>query len=149
MAMLTLADVKEYVPDITEYGIQEFGDDFGRTEADIHRLLRIKWWTIRNSASTDITIIGGFNAEMDITKLDETQFTRAAVFHCLAYYLCPKLTKFDPESDRFQNQMEHFKKQFEEEFELILRDGVKYDTDGDGSYSEAEKEPVHFGRLIR
>ena len=148
MAMLTIADVKEYVPDITEYGIQEFGDDFSRTESDIHRLLRIKWWTVHNAGSTDITIRSSFG-EMDTTKLDEAQFTRAAVFHCLAYYLCPKLTKFDPDSDRFQNQMEHFTKRFEEEFELILRDGVKYDSNDDGSYSQAEKEPVHFGRLIR
>lgn len=148
MAMLTLADVLEYQPDITEYGIQEFDDDFARTEADIYRLLRIKWWTVRNTSSTDITIRTSF-AEMDTTRLDEAQFTRAAVFHVLAYYICPRLSKFDPDQDRFQNLMEHYTKRFEEEFELILRDGVKYDDDNDGQYSQAEKEPVHFGRLIR
>ena len=139
MAMLTESDVTEYQPDILDYGIQDFDESFTKTEADIHRLLRIKWWPVRS----------GSYYNMEISKLDETQFTRAAVFHCLAYYLTPKLTKFDPDSDKFNEMMAFYKERFNEEFDLVLEGGVYYDTDGDGTFEESEKVVTHTGRLIR
>ena len=139
MAMLTESDVTEYQPDILDYGIQDFDESFTKTEADIHRLLRIKWWPVRS----------GSYYNMEVSKLDETQFTRAAVFHCLAYYLTPKLTKFDPDSDKFNEMMAFYKERFNEEFDLVLEGGVYYDTDGDGTFEESEKVVTHTGRLIR
>ena len=139
MAMLTESDVTEYQPDILDYGIQDFDESFTKTEADIHRLLRIKWWPVRS----------GSYYNMEISKLDETQFTRAAVFHCLAYYLTPKLTKFDPDSDKFNEMMAFYKERFNEEFDLVLEGGVYYDDDGDGTFEESEKVVTHTGRLIR
>jgi hypothetical protein len=86
---------------------------------------------------------------MDTTLLTESQFTRAAVFHVLAYYILPKLMKFDPEGDRFENMMKHYKSRFDEEFDLILRDGVEYDANDDGTVDNGEKSATHFMRIVR
>ena len=40
-------------------------------------------------------------------------------------------------------------KKFEEEFDLILKDGVHYDLDSSGSFTDSEKQAFYKGRLIR
>ena len=35
------------------------------------------------------------------------------------------------------------------EFDLILRDGVHYDLDSSGTYTDSEKKSFHMGRLVR
>ena len=79
----TDANVLEYEPQIKEYGILDFTDDHTKTTADIQRYLRIHWWP-----RVSRTQVRYFNTsvEMDNTKLSASQFTRAAVFHVLAYY---------------------------------------------------------------
>lgn len=146
--MLTIEDVIEYYPDVTEYGIQEFETYFTKTQNDIYRLLEIRWWPVRSKSDYRVTDIRIYQ-EMNTAKLTDSQFTRAAVFHCLQYYILPMLTKFDPDGDRFQEQMRHYKERFEEEFDLVLRKGVEYDDDGDGIVETSEKQPVHQNRLIR
>ena len=79
MALFTEADIVELVPDILEYGIQDFSDDIARTEEDIFRLLRIQWWQP----------IARRSGEMDTTKLDPTELKRSCVYHCLAYFVFP------------------------------------------------------------
>jgi len=45
--------------------------------------------------------------------------------------------------------MAYYKEKFREEFNLCLREGVKYDFDSSGTIEESENDPVHFNRLIR
>jgi hypothetical protein len=45
--------------------------------------------------------------------------------------------------------MEYYRARFKEEIELVLRDGPEYDFDNDGTVEDSEKQPVHFGRLVR
>lgn len=146
--MLTIEDVLEYYPDAMEYGIQEFESYFTKTRDDIYRLLEIRWWPVRSKSDYRITDIRIYE-EMNTAKLTDSQFTRAAVFHCLSYYILPMLTKFDPDGDRFNEQMTYYKSRFEEEFDLIIRKGVEYDDDNDGVIETSEKQPVHTGRLVR
>ena len=146
--VLTINDIIEYYPDVQEYGIIEFESYFTKTQNDIYRLLEIRWWPVRSKSDYRITDIRIYD-EMNSAKLTDSQFTRAAVFHCLSYYILPQLTKFDPDGDRFQEQMTYFKGRFEEEFDLILRKGVEYDDDNDGVVETSEKQPVHSGRLVR
>ena len=146
--MLTINDIIEYYPDVQEYGIQEFESYFDKTKSDIYRLLEIRWWPVRAKSDYRVTDIRIYQ-EMNTAKLTDSQFTRAAVYHCLSYYILPMLTKFDPDGDRFQEQMRHFNSRFEEEFDLVIRKGVEYDDDGDGVIETSEKQPVHVGRLIR
>jgi hypothetical protein len=86
---------------------------------------------------------------MDNTKLQATQFTRAAVFHVLAYYILPQLTQHGPDRDRFREMIDFYKSKFREEFDLVLQDGVEYDFDGDGVIENTEKQTEHFNRLVR
>ena len=148
MAMSTDANVLSYEPDILEYGIASFSGEHEKSRADILRILRIDWWprhrNVLDKYRTTATAI-----EMDETKLTESQFTRAAVYHVLAYYILPKLSKFTPDGDVFREKMEYYRSRFNEEIDYILRDGPEYDFDGDGVVEDSEKQPVHYGRLVR
>jgi hypothetical protein len=148
MSFATDSDVIEYVPDLHEYGIQDFSADHAKTQEDILRRLRIEWWPRLQPWKYDIRYVN--NApEMDSTLLTDTQFTRTAVFHVLAYYILPKLAKFDPDGDRFENMMKHYKSRFEEEFNLVLKDGVEYDLNNDNTVGISEKASTEFMRLVR
>jgi len=141
-------DMLDYVPDIKKYGIHDFSAEHEKTHDDIIRLLNIKWWPTTGFSKYDISVIGG-GTKLTESKLDYTQFTRAAVYHVLAYYIYPKLSTFDPAGDSFREQLNFYKSKFEEEFELILRAGVNYDLDSSGTYNDAEKQTFYTGRLIR
>jgi hypothetical protein len=148
MSFATDSDVIEYVPDLHEYGIQDFSADHAKTQDDILRRLRIEWWPRLQPWKYDIRYVN--NApEMDSTLLTDSQFTRTAVFHVLAYYILPKLAKFDPDGDRFENMMKHYKSRFEEEFNLVLKDGVEYDLNNDNTVGISEKASTEFMRLVR
>lgn len=148
MSFATDSDVIEYVPDLHEYGIQDFSADHAKTQDDILRRLRIEWWPRLQPWKYDIRYVNSA-PEMDSTLLTASQFTRTAVFHVLAYYILPKLAKFDPDGDRFENMMKHYKSRFEEEFNLVLKDGVEYDLNNDNTVSISEKASTEFMRLVR
>lgn len=138
MALFTEADIVELVPDILEYGIQDFSDDIARTEEDIYRLLRIQWWQ-------PIANPGG---EMDTSKLDPTELKRSCVYHCLAYFIFPKLSKFEVDGDRFTSMMDYYKARFDEEFNLAIRE-LHYDWDSSGTWTESEIVHNESRRLVR
>jgi hypothetical protein len=71
---------------------------------------------------------------MDTELLDPAQWTQATVYHALAYHICPKLTQFQPEQDKFSVMMDYYRGRFEHEMDLCIREGVKYDLDDDGTY---------------
>jgi hypothetical protein len=147
--MSTDTDIKEYFPDLADYGIQDFSELHEKTRQDIFRLLRIQWWPTQSIRyRTDITVIDT-NPEMNEDLLVESQFTRAAVFHCLAYYILPQLSKFEPDGDRFGELMTYYKSRFQEEFDLCIKDGVEYDFDDDGVIEDGERSPKRFLRLVR
>lgn len=138
----------EYFPDLYDYGIQEFDSFHAKTQEDILRELRIRWWpTQQNRIRHDISVI--VPVEMDYEWLTLSQFTRTAVFHCLAYYILPQLSKFEPDGDRFAEMMKYYRERYQEEFELVLRDGVEYDFDQDSSISVEERQPQNFLKLQR
>jgi len=43
----------------------------------------------------------------------------------------------------------HYRKKYNEEFNNILQDGVRYDYDDDGTVEDIEKQPFHTRRLLR
>lgn len=143
MTMLTIDDVKEYMPDVEDYGVQSYDDFFAKTQQDIYRRLRIDWWNVRkfNYAYSAV--------DMDTSKLDESQFTRTAVFYSLAYYILPQLTKWNPDGDQFNSMMSYYKDRYEEEWQLVLRDGVRYDDNDDSTYSSSESVSIPVLRLVR
>lgn len=144
----TDSDLLDYEPDIANYGIQQFTDLHEMTFADIMRLLRIEWWPKSDYGRFDISILAS-KPEMNEDLVLKAQFTRAACYHVLAYYIYPRLSTFDPQGDVFREKMAYYKEKFRDEFNLCLREGVKYDFDSSGTITESENDPVHFNRLIR
>ena len=150
MAMSTDADLIKYQPDILTFGIDEFTDEHAKARDDILRKLRDEWW-VRSRNVTNYDISSSLpSLEMDDSKLTESQFERCAVYRVLSEYALPQLTKWNNEGseDRFQVMMMHYRKRYDEEFNSILRDGVLYDFDGDGTVEQTEKQPFHTRRII-
>lgn len=148
MAFATISDIQQYEPDITNYGIQNFDDALTKAQEDVERYLRVNWWPSQQIGRFDITVVGTF-LEMDPNKLTESQFTRAAVYCALGYYIYPRLSKFEPEMDVFQMKYDYYKKMYAEEIDMVIRDGVEYDLDSNGTITDAERTPQYFLRLKR
>lgn len=151
MAMSTDSDLLEYQADILTYGIDEFTDYHAKAREDILRRLRDEWWSrSRGMANYDISRSLP-NLEMDADRLTESQFTRCAVFRVLSEYALPQLTKWNAvgDEDKFQVMMMHYRKKYDEEFNAVLRDGVEYDYDNDGTVEQTEQQPMHTRRLVR
>lgn len=145
MAYADFDDLKQVEPTIDEYGVLDWDIELARSEAEINRVLKVRWYQAYQKAHPSI-----INVDMDITLLDATQFTQATVYHSLAYHICPKLTQFSgAEPDKFQVMMEYYRGRFEHEMDLILREGVRYDLDADSTYESAEIQPVTKLRLVR
>ena len=153
--VIVAGDVTGYQPDAFEFGIAstdtEATNFFTQTTNDILRQLRIEWWPVyKTNVYTDITVLG--TNEMVDTKVNLDQFKRAGVYLFLGSFLCPALTKFRPETekDRFDRMSEKYVSEYNREFDLILDDGVEYDSTGDGTIVKNEREPLHgSNRLIR
>lgn len=149
MAMSTDDDLLKYQPEILNYGIDEFTEEHAKARDDVLRKLRSEWWS---KAKTYYAFPGNSKyAEMDETKLNESQFTRVAVFRVLSEYALPQLTKWNNENeeDKFQVMMKHYEKRYKTEFEEILLDGVEYDFDDDGVVQDDERGSIHADRLYR
>lgn len=145
MAYATLDDLKQVEPNIDEYGILDWDIELEKSESEINRVLKVRWYQAYQKQHQSI-----LSVDMDTTKLDATQFTMATVYHAMAYHICPKLTQFSgAEPDKFQVMMNYYQGRFEHEMDLILREGVRYDLDGDSTFESAETKPTQSLRLVR
>jgi hypothetical protein len=152
MAFAARTDLITYQPDIGDMGLSTAQLDTYVTQAiaDVQRDIRNKWWSVYQANKVrDRSYIG--SVEIDLTLLTDSQWTRATVYRCLGYYVCPSLTKFNAtgDEDRFQQMGSYYRTAYEDEFSDILRDGVEYDVDDDGTVTNSEKEAVHSLRLVR
>ena len=140
MAMSADSDLTALQPDILTYGISAFTSEHAKAQADIERELRIHWWPFKN-----------ISGEMNTTLLTESQFTRCAAYRVLGWYALPKLTKWEVTGgeDRYQQMMKFYRDAYSEELDRIIKDGVEYDADEDGTVSYSEKTSLHFGRQVR
>ena len=144
MAYATFDDLKQVEPNIDEYGVLDWDTELARSETEVNRVLRVRWYQQYQQQHPSIV-----NVHMDITLLDPTQFTQATVYHSLAYHICPKLTQFTPDQDKFSVMMNYYQGRFEHEMDLILREGVRYDLDDDSTFERTETGRVNTLRLVR
>ena len=145
MAYADFDDLKQVEPTIDEYGVLEWDTELARSENEINRVLKVRWYQAYQKAHPSIATV-----ELDTTLIDPTQFTQATVYHSLAYHICPKLTQFSgAEPDKFQVMMQYYQGRFEHEMDLILREGVRYDLDDDSTYERTETQSVKPQRLVR
>lgn len=149
MAYATITNLREVEPTIEDYGVLDWDAELARSEIEINRLLSVRWWpTYQKQGRSDIRY-SNLALLIDTTLLDESQWTQATVYHALAYHICPKLTKFEAEPDRFREMMEYYRGRFEHEFDLCLREGVRYDFNEDSTFQDVERVPDTFLRLRR
>ena len=145
----TLDDLLQVEPTITEYGVLDWNWELGRSQKEVQRILAVRWWPqYSKQFKVNITIVGQM-AIMDELRLEGSQWTMATVYHALAYHICPKLTKFEVESDKFQVMMQYYAGRFEHEMDLAIRQGVQYDINLDGAIANWEKIPDTYLRLRR
>lgn len=151
MAYATFNDLKQVEPTIDEYGVLDFDAELAKAEVEVNRILSVRWWPQYSKLGRkyDIRIIGDVPL-MDTTKLEAAQWTQATVYYALAYHIAPKLTTFSgTDPDKFQVMMEYYRGRFESEMDLAIREGVRYDDDGDGTIQDDEKIPDTHLRLKR
>ena len=147
--LLTIADIQDYEPDILNYGIPDFDDEITKAQNDVFRDLRIRWRPTQQIGLYDLKYLASGQVEPDEDMYNASQLTRAAVYQCLGFHIYPKLAKFNADQDIFERKMEFYRKDYEREMDLVLRDGVEYDHDSSGNITDAEKEPTHYLRLKR
>jgi len=147
--LATISDIQEYEPDITDFGIPDFDAEITKAQNDVFRDLRIRWWPTYAVGTYDITRLTIGSNEPDEDLYNANQLTRATVYNALGHHIYPKLAKFDIDQDLFERKMEFYRKEYEREIDLVLRDGVEYDADSDGTVEADEKEPTHYLRLKR
>jgi len=148
MAYATISDLLEIDPTITEYGVLDWDAALAESETEVNRLLEVRWWPTYHRRRNDIKY-PTLAILMETDKLDPTQWTKATCFYALAYIICPKLTKHEADPDRFRMMMDYYEKRFEQEFDICTRAGVRYDSNDDDVFQDAEKTPDVFLRLRR
>lgn len=149
MAYATLANLIEVEPTVTDYGVLDWDAELAKSETEINRLLTVRWWpTYQKQGRGDIRY-SNLALLMDTDRLDPSQWTQATVYHALAYHICPKLTKHEADPDRFRMMMDYYHGRFEHEFELCMREGVRYDSNDNDTFEAAERVPDRFLRLSR
>ena len=145
MAYATLNDLLQVEPTIQDYGQLEWDFELSRSETEVNRILKVRWYGAYQRSHPSIATVD-FNS----TLIDPTQMTMVTVYHALAYHIAPKLTQFSGgEPDKFQIMMKYYQGRFEHEMDLVLREGVRYDIDDDNSYESDEVKPVTKNRLVR
>lgn len=145
MAYATLDDLLQVEPTIQEYGVLEWDAELARSENEVNRVLKVRWYQAYQKAHPSLIAV-----DFDATRLDPTQFTQATVYHAMAYHICPKLTQFSgAEPDKFQVMMDYYRGRFEHEMDLVLREGVRYDADDDSTFESTEIKSVTPMRLVR
>lgn len=142
MAYATIDDLMVVEPTITDYGVLDWEAELLRSENEINRILKVRWFLSYKKAKNSL-------AEFDSTLLTSSQFTQATIYHALGYHIFPKLSAFTEAVDVFERKMQWYQGRFEHEMDLILREGVLYDLDEDGTVERTEKEPVVSLRLRR
>jgi hypothetical protein len=150
MAILaTITDIKEYEPDIDNFGINDFTAEITKAQNDVFRDLRVRWWPTQQIGLYDIKYLTTGQVDPDDDLYTASQLTRACCYQALGFHIYPKLAKFEPDMDIFERKMEFYRKEYERELDLCMRDGIEYDLDSSGTVSDAEKEPTHYLRLKR
>jgi hypothetical protein len=149
ISLCTISDIQEFEPDILDYGIPTLSNEITRANADVVRDIRIKWWPTQQIGVYDINYLGANSVEMNEDLLTVSQWTICAVYQALGFHILPKLAKFEVDGDIFERKMDYYRKEYEREFDLILRDGVEYDLDSSGTVENREKEAQHYLRLKR
>jgi hypothetical protein len=125
--------------------VLDFDTELENSTTEVQRVLKVRWWNDYTRTRPSV-----LNTDPDWTKIDDSQLTKAVVYHALAFHICPKLTQFSGgEPDKFQVMMQFYQGRFEHEMDLVLREGVRYDVNDDSTFERAESLPTKTLRMVR
>jgi hypothetical protein len=148
MAFATIENLLEVDDTIQDYGIQDWEPEIAKAEADVLKIIKVRWWPVylknRNKALNNLEVY-----EINTALLDPTQWTQITCYYALAFYILPKLSKFESDADRFRNMMDYYSQRFEALMDLELRSGVRYDINNDNQFDENESIATSSLRLTR
>lgn len=148
MAFATLEALLTVDATIQDYGIQDWDQELAKAEADVTKIIKVRWWpTFLKEKRVALQAADGY--EINTALLDPTQWTDVTCYYALAYYILPKLSKFEANADRFRNMMDYYASRFEALMDLELRSGVRYDVDHDSQFESVETVPTSSLRLVR
>lgn len=145
MAFATIDDLLEVEPNIQEYGLLDFEAALAQAEADIIKLLKIRWWPSFVKSQTTLTAFSELNSAL----LNPSQWTNVTCYYALAHYILPKMSKFESDVDSFQHKMEYYSARAESAFDIEARSGVDYDLNADDTFASTENNAVTSLRLVR
>jgi len=145
-AYATLNDLLEVEPSIQDYGVLDWAAELTKSTKEVQRILAVRWWP---QFSRQYNTTGQQFPKLDATLLTSSQWTQATVYHALAYHICPKLTQFEPNNDKFQVMMNYYAQRFDGEMDLAIREGVEYDADNNDVISNSEEIAQASLRLRR
>ena len=137
MAFSTDYNLQEIIPDILEFGIDNFIDEHATAQAELEREIRNRWWHRSGKAG-----------ELNTSLLTELHWTKSNAYLVLWKYALPKLTNW-VDNDRFLQMIDFYRNRYGEEMEAVFADGVEYDDDEDGTVQDDEKLPKPLNRLDR
>ena len=93
ITLAQISDVKEYEPDITNFGVQNFDEELTKAQNDVFRDLRIRWWPTQQIGLYDIKYVAGGAIEPDEDLYTASQLSRACVYNALGFHIYPKLSR--------------------------------------------------------
>jgi hypothetical protein len=146
MTFATIDNLLQVDATLQDYGIQDFEPELTKAESDVTKIIKVRWWP---QYVKTVTNTGSDNFVLDPTLLDATQWTEVTCYYALAFYILPKLSKFEADPDRFRNMMDYYSQRFDALIDLELRAGVRYDADSDTQFSNLETVKISSLRLVR
>ena len=136
MAYATAENLNFYAPEVYEGDTEDWDTELGLAETDIKNKIEVQWYD---------QVRGG---TFDASKLTSVQWLKSTVYQTLVAYVLPKMSTFRVE-DTFLEQMKFYQDRLKEEMDLQFALGIKYDSDGDGSVTDAETYKYAQDRLYR
>lgn len=147
MAFATIEDLLAVDETLQDYGILEWDTELTKAEADVVKILKVRWWPTFIKSQDRTLDAEAYSINTNL--LDPTQWTEVTCYYALAFYILPKLSKFEAEADRFRNMMEYYSQRFDALMDLEMRSGVRYDVNADDQFETSETTATASLRLVR
>lgn len=129
----TVLSFAEY-SDVTAADQRLFEANEGFTEDTIEDLL------IRSTERIMTQLENSLGMTLDITRIlgRQNDFTDLCVYHCMHYYILPKIADFGSEENAEVKKMGYYQNKYENLYNELVSDGDWYDRDDDGTVSTGE-----------
>lgn len=150
---ITDADVQKFRPDILDFGITSFTDQYTMASDDVYERLYNEWWPNAISrryglSRNRLDIVWPVLPKMDLNYLDTSALIPITCFRALSHYIFPMLATNSTQTDFFSGMADIYRRFYDEEWIKVQRLPI-YDFDKDGQFRDVERTgPIHR-RVVR